>query len=52
MNRKNLNLAFCAAKKIKEVESVTAGKIPFVQEKNTVWCEIPIKDVDVILLRK
>ncbi|HXK44439.1 MAG TPA: beta-galactosidase trimerization domain-containing protein [bacterium] len=40
------------AEKIKEVESVLSGKIPFVQDRNIVSCEIPIKDVDVLLLRK
>ncbi len=40
------------AEKIREVESVLSGKIPFVQNKAGVSCEIPLKDVDVLLLKK
>ncbi|MGB9643238.1 MAG: hypothetical protein ACPL3Q_08600, partial [Candidatus Ratteibacteria bacterium] len=40
------------AEKIREVESVLSGKIPFTQNKGLVSCEISIKDVDVLLLKK
>ncbi|MCM8816480.1 MAG: hypothetical protein NC913_03085 [Candidatus Omnitrophica bacterium] len=50
--QEKVKLGVLCSERINEVESVTAGKIPFVQDKGIVWCEIPLKDVDVILLKK
>lgn len=47
-----ITLGILCSEKIKEVESVLTGKISFVQDKGMVWCEIPVKDVDVLLLKK
>ncbi|MCX7705010.1 MAG: beta-galactosidase trimerization domain-containing protein [bacterium] len=47
-----IKIGILCPEKIREVESVSAGKIPFTQDKDVLWCEIPLKDVDVVLLRK
>lgn len=38
--------------KISSVESISYGKIQYTQEKGIVSCEIPLKDVDILLLKK
>lgn len=51
-NKEKIRLEIVCSEKIKELESVSSGKIQFVQDKEKVVCEIPLNDVDVLLLRK
>ena len=50
--KEKIKIEIQCLQKIRELESVSIGKIPFVYEKGKVFCEIPLKDVDVLLLRK
>lgn len=40
------------SEKIKEVESCVTGKIQFSQDKDYLVCELPLFDVDVLLIKK
>ena len=50
--KEKIRIGFITSEKIKEIESVSGGRIPFTQEEKGVFCEVPIKDVDVLLLKK
>ena len=52
VEKDKIKLDIQCSEKIKEVESVLNGKIQFTQQDGIVSCEIPLKDVDIVLLKK
>ncbi len=52
IEHENISLEIKCDEKIKVVESISSGSIPFNQQKGVVSCQIPLKDVDVLLLKK
>jgi hypothetical protein len=50
--KEGVKLSIRSAGEISEVESITSGKVNFVRNGDTVTCEIPLEDVDILLLKK
>lgn len=51
-DKDRVKLDIQCSEKISSVESISSGVIQYNQEKGIVSCEIPLKDVDILLLKK
>jgi len=51
-DKDKVKLDIQCSEKISSVESISSGVIQYNQEKGIVSCEIPLKDIDILLLKK